>query len=529
MPQEVIELIKICVWPFTIVFVTSVLLICFFIFKAQISSLLERFIKFKLGDKEILFQENNSIDSKQERIEATTEDSSKSIKDNDKALKLLPNADLLEENKFENNCEKDLFIETMKCLEQKNFKQASLFFDNLLKNETNLEEKLSFTLFYWHSRYQYGDHTALQELSLLAKQADTASKANYWIGLSLETSGEIKKALEYYKLSEGCALNNKDKLAAIKATSNGHFILGERQVAFQLLMSKIKDFNNTEDLADIWECLADLYKKDQNFELSALAFDKAIENRPNDTNLRFSSAYAYSHEKENILSLFHYKILLKINSNSKMALNNLGVVYDNLNLPSKSIKSYEKAFEQGETLSAANLAFKYMDSGFLCKASKILEQANNQAKVHPNVSSAVARLSTIRDDENKLEEKYLESAQEQRQFLLKFSEAYFIEEECTDQFKGSWSISRDLNITIDISQNNKLNAVWKINNTEHEINGYISNRASKIIFTNKVFMSTTDYKAYAYLSEQYDRLYIMKLEPSGHSFSTLEKIQPILT
>jgi hypothetical protein len=528
MPQEVIELIKICVWPFTIVFVTSVLLICFFVFKAQISSLLERFIKFKLGDKEILFQEN-PINSKQERIEATTEDSSKSIQENDKALNLLSDAHLLEEDKSENNCEKDLFIETIKCLEQKNFEQASLFFDDLLKNEKNLEDKLFFKLFYWHSRYQYGDQTALQELILLAKQTDTASKANYWIGLSLEKSGEIKKALEYYKLSEDCALNNKDKLAAIKAISNGHFILGERQVAFQLLMSKIKDFNNTEDLADIWKCLADLHKKDQNFELSAFAFDKAIENRPNDTNLRFSSAYAYSHEKENILSLFHYKILLKINSSSKMALNNLGVVYGSLNLPSKSIESYEKAFAQGNTLSAANLAFKYMDSGFLCKASEIIEQANNQAEVHPNVSSAIARLSTIRDNENELEEKYLESAQEQRQFLLKFSEAYFIEEECTDQFKGTWSISRELNITIDISQNNKLNAAWKINNTEYEINGYISNRASKIIFTNKGFVSTTDYKAYAYLSERYDRLYIMKLETSGHSFSTLEKIQPILT
>jgi hypothetical protein len=88
MSQEVIELIKICVWPFTIVFVTSVLLICFFIFKVQISSLLERFIKVKLGDKEIVFQEN-PIDSKKERIEATTEDSSESKKDSSKVLNLL--------------------------------------------------------------------------------------------------------------------------------------------------------------------------------------------------------------------------------------------------------------------------------------------------------------------------------------------------------------------------------------------------------------------------------------------------------
>jgi Tetratricopeptide repeat len=528
MSQEVIELIKICVWPLTIVFVTSVLLICTFIFKSQISSLLERFIKVRFGDKEIVFQENQ-IDPKKERIEAATEDSSDLRKDISKVPILLSSDDSLEKDKADNYHEKDLFFEMIKCLEEKKFEQASSMLVDLKNSTNSLEDKLFFTFFYWHSRYTYGDHTALQELSLLTDQTDTASQANYWIGLSLEESGETEKALEYYKLSEDCALNDKDKLTAIKAISNGYFVLGERQIAFQFLMSKIKNFNNTEDLSDIWECLGDLYKKDQNFELSALAFDKAIENRPNDTNLRFSSAYAYSHNKAKILSLFHYKILLKIDSNSNAALNNLGVVYSDLNLPSKSIESYEKAFVKGNTLSAANLAFKYMDSGFLYKASEIIEQANTQVEVHPNVSRAIARLSTIRDNENELEEKYLESAQEQRQFLLKFSEAYFVEEECTDNFRGTWSISKELNITIDISQNNKLTADWKINGKEYELNGYISNRASKIIFTNKIFAITTNYEAYAYLSEQYDRLYIMKLEPSGHSFSTLEKIQPILT
>jgi Tfp pilus assembly protein PilF len=433
----------------------------------------------------------------------------------------LLSTDSLEEDKSENNREKDLFFETIKCLEEKKFEEASLFFEDLKKSTTNSEGKLFYTLYYWHLRYKYGDRTALQDLSLLAKQTETASQANYWIGLSLEGSGEIEKALDYYKLSEDCALNKKNKLTAIKAISNGYFILGEKHIAFQLLMSKIKDFDNTEDLAEIWKCLAELYKKNQDFELSALAFDKAIENRPNDADLRFSSAYAYSHNKANVLSLFHYKILLKIDSNSRMALNNLGVVFSELNLPSKSVESYEKAVVKGETLSAANLAFKYMDSGFLSKASEMLDQAKNQEESHPNVIRAMSRLSTIRDDENELEEKYLKSAQEQRQFLLKFSEAYFVEEECTDHFKGAWSISKELNIMIDISQNNKLSAFWKTNNKEYEINGYISNRASKITFTHKSsgFMSTVNYEAYAYLSEQYDRLHIMKLEPSGHSLS----------
>jgi hypothetical protein len=83
----------------------------------------------------------------------------------------------------------------------------------------------------------------------------------------------------------------------------------------------------------------------------------------------------YSSKERYELSLHHFKFLHDRNSEDSNSLHNLALLYADCKLSIASVEGYKKAFSLGETLSAVNLGFMYLDDGTGVEARELVEKA----------------------------------------------------------------------------------------------------------------------------------------------------------
>ena len=136
--------------------------------------------------------------------------------------------------------------------------------------------------------------------------------------------------------------------------------------------------------------------KDEQLEIEALERLVAID--PDDQDSRFSLAFAHSKYGNEDLALANY-LLIPYSTRTSAAWNNLGVSYQHFSISGRSIAAYRQAERENETLAMSNLAYKFMNAGFLDEAKGILENAMGVEGRHRNVGEAYAALSDIPEKE----------------------------------------------------------------------------------------------------------------------------------
>jgi tetratricopeptide (TPR) repeat protein len=143
---------------------------------------------------------------------------------------------------------------------------------------------------------------------------------------------------------------------------------------------------------------------------------------PSNFDNRFALAYKYGDMGRDDLAVHHY---LKIPeaSRSAIAWNNLGVSFERLGLPGKSVRAYREAEAAGETLAASNLAIRLLDAGFVPEAKKILETAQNLPNHSKNVDSTMSRAKGVDEDEAEKEKSALSEASAVSAFYREFGSA----------------------------------------------------------------------------------------------------------
>lgn len=196
-----------------------------------------------------------------------------------------------------------------------------------------------------------------------------------------------------------------------------------------------------------------------------------IKREPNDTDIRFKLAYAYSEQKRKNLSFYHYKIL---NNTSKSGTyyNNIGVLYNEFGLNIQSVNAYLKAIELDESLSISNLANQYINSGFINDAKTLLAKVEDlkqrHISIHSNIGNTESRLKKAEQNEVEKETAIFSEAQQENHFMLEYAEKY-----CTPY-------------NIDYS---KLSGTWKTHQGEHK---FEFKQDFECIFKIKI-KSETDY------------------------------------
>jgi hypothetical protein len=203
--------------------------------------------------------------------------------------------------------------------------------------------------------------------------------------------------------------------------------------------------------AIIYEGLADLYEKEKDDKNNAYSLLRVIDLTKNNKKHLFNMAYSFSKagKKYNKIAMYYYTQLINIDSSNDMAFNNLSVLYSEFGLQGLAVKNHYKAIESNNTLSMANIGYKFLNDGFVSMAKDMVDKARKATESpHQNISHLEAEIAMRESEEKEKLNKVERSAKIEINFLIEFSKA---------KFSKSFEIK---------------NSNWKSNdNKNYEING----------------------------------------------------------
>jgi tetratricopeptide (TPR) repeat protein len=336
--------------------------------------------------------------------------------------------------------------------EKMNFQRAEEAFAPALAEQKSDDTRGLIELAYWRSRFRHGDATALQELQNLVEierdVPEWRADAYIYLGLALQDAGSHQRAEEAYKNAIDAAVTEEQKAHAVSFLASALYRLGRVEDANSSVERAIAATGDSVAKAVLYERLAQHFAETEQYELRALSLEKALQYRPEDTELRFQAARAYSLADLDALSLLHYMINLQISPQDEAALNNAGVQYDSLAMPLKAVASYRKSYALGNTLAAANMAYLYLNGGFVDDALQLLNEAKLVDDPHPNVSAAISEAAQKKEAEEETEAKVRRSAQEQRVFFAAYATAYFSPGPLEEVFVGDWVADEGYVVTL---------------------------------------------------------------------------------
>lgn len=279
----------------------------------------------------------------------------------------------------------------------------------------------------------------LNDLREIQRKKPENSLVAYYVGEGYEKYRNFEKAICEYLKSAKQEVQIGTKFHRISAAAHAYVKNNQKDEAINILLNELRENLPEDDKRLIYGYLADVAKAMGNNELFTAFAEKALALNPSNNSLRFSLAHKYSNMDKDALALYHYNIL-SVNSPDSSNCNNLGVAYASLGMHSKAVEAYVKASELGATISRTNLAQKLLNEGFIDYANNQLKEAMKSENFEKdNVGRALARIDSIREEENKKEKEALDSVAEERNFKRDYAEAYSISFAVSDVLSGDWN------------------------------------------------------------------------------------------
>ena len=311
--------------------------------------------------------------------------------------------------------------------------------------------------------HRLGDAEAFDELVKLAQKNKNNPGVIWELAMRYKEMREYQKAkhkfLETGRLYDINKEDDKEKIidcheqASLCLASDGKY-----DDAVELLSRLLSQDELRKYKAKVLASLATVAKISKDAERLFVYGEGCLNLDPSDTELRFDLAYQYGEKDHKRMSLLHYKKLTDTKE-SPAGLNNLGVQYETLKLPAKSIESYSKAATLENTLAMANMAQRYLNEGFADDAEREIKRANGLSsdgvEVHGNVGNAKNKLDKILENEGSKEKEILLEAEKEREFRVKYSEAFYSDIDVVkEKLEGIWETPwGDLELAFDEVKN----------------------------------------------------------------------------
>lgn len=264
---------------------------------------------------------------------------------------------------------------------------------------------------------------------------------------------EFKKAIDL-------ASTDKDKFSYIKNWVDDFLKFSEAKYIIDEFTKYLDAINDSKVKAKMYILQSTLYRKNNETILATACELKASTIVGYEEHSRFDLAYNADDTLAPLKAL-NYDIILKSGPNGA-ATNNLAIICNGNKMPRKGFTFLNKAIEKNESLSASNLANRYIEIGDLEKASEILEKALATNEVHENVYSSQLKIKETERKEEDTWNEFLNKGLEVKDFLLKFYEAYHTAS-TSDEFCGIWKIFYGMTLTISAEQkikNDSLRNGW---------------------------------------------------------------------
>jgi tetratricopeptide (TPR) repeat protein len=280
-------------------------------------------------------------------------------------------------------------------------------------------DQLVWDCHYYASRFDAGDSNGLDKLRQLRIENPKRREPVQAIATCLSNSKEYEEAarlfLEVARLSGGEAkvnalINAADAFRELKQFEDG------KKAAYEALSIATGDLR-PKAIAALYQLL--LESGDIHFAFATA--ESALHENPL-LPIRFKLGLDYHRYGLNELSLLHFKFLHERSLGDSSPLHNLSLLYSDCKLPISAVDGYKKSFAMGETLSAANLGFLYLDAGMKAEAKLLIEEAikvePHERRVDKCLAEIVDRTSTEEAKENEL----LKGASADREFFIKMGE-----------------------------------------------------------------------------------------------------------
>lgn len=465
----------------SIMFWLGVALIVFiFVFRNEISGFLKRLKQFKTKG----FEVNTENEKKEQEESPRNEELAKEEKKEN-----APEAPKVEEPKTLKEWRMEMVFSTF----DKNQARANEAFQKMQELNTDPLSKKKDEILYLKFSHTTGKTDAIPRIKNFLTDTEVVYEANMALGFCYANSEDFENATKFYSQAFEKAGDEEEKSISASQYASSLYRDSKKEGAIKILSDILSTAVADANKVRLYEGLADIYEKEKDYENRAFVLDKAVELKPNDTGLIFKVGYSYAESEYDELSLLHYKNAQDINPEDEAVQNNLGVQYDNLKMPIKSITSYRKAEKLGNTLASANLAYRLMNAGFTKEATSILNSAQEKEEVHPNVNSALSDLPKRVEKEDETEKQKIKFALNLRKFFLGFAEAKFVKGDKLKDVNGEWKSSTDTLFQFSISENN-LTANWKEKIITYEydwkLEGEIVNNSSVITIYEKEYNSS---------------------------------------
>lgn len=245
---------------------------------------------------------------------------------------------------------------------------------------------------------------------LKSKCASSDARTISYLARAYRHLGEHGLAAEEFERAAQQSISEDEKAQFLAEAVSSYQANNDTASANNLLNTMREKHKNSEE-GSIQVLLAQLSvanaRKDEHLAIAAL--EQLVHKQLDNDDRRFELAFKYSQIGNDRLAAFHYsKIRERVRNGTVW--NNLGVSLNALRLPARSISSYRKSEDLGETLAMSNLAYEFLKAGFIPEARAICDKATKIEDYNPNVDEAQARIKAIPNEEEKREQEEFEKA-----------------------------------------------------------------------------------------------------------------------
>ncbi len=411
------------------------------------------------------------------------------------------------------------FVKMLGAFRENRYEDAEEAFKKLQASEEGVLERIKNEAYYGFMKYVKGvGSNELEKLEKLTEKEGGRETVLLWLARCYEFSHNYAKAIETHKRALLEKMDDEDRAYHAVSVGEDMYVMGEKDESIDFIRLNFSNVESENAKTILYKGIGNLYGKEGNIILKAIALQKGLEYKAGDKELLFNAAYAESEAKLSQLCATNYNILLRFTPNHEFALNNLGVECDGLGMPIKSVEYYKQSVEQNNSLAMANLGYRYMEKGFEQEARNVLDKARSLENPHKNVGGAISSLEDRKEKENKKWENVVSEGIKQQQFCWGYAEACFLPVSNSVSFAGEWVSDTGKSFVIE-EDGNGITGKWEAEKEGQKFTGRICNRSAEIKYEEKESGWLTwvkpqwgkTYKGLTYLSADRKTLYVLIL------------------
>jgi tetratricopeptide (TPR) repeat protein len=304
----------------------------------------------------------------------------------------------------------------------------------LLPDRDSGHDELSWDCLYYALRFNAGSSDALETLRALERANPTRPEPLSAIARCMSYASEHESAAQLFIRASTLQHGTKkihNLLGAARAFVQVKQYEAGKKAVDEALALELSPSLRDEAITLKYELL-----KESGDKMIAFATaETALAENPQ-LSLRFSLGLDYNRQSHPELALYHFHFLYQRNHDNIPALHNLALMCSENNLPILSVTQYKQAFERGESLSAANLGFMYLDAGMAQEAKTIIERAI-EIDGHPaRVEKCVTQIIERQEQEETKQTELLTSADATRRMFISIGSALTVE---PPNVAGTWN------------------------------------------------------------------------------------------